>query len=123
MQRKIIFLSETYEGKVHDKKIADEEPLQFEKETELLQDSGFIGHQPKNAKVKQPYKNSKLNKLTEEQKNENKLQARKRVRIEHAICGVKRLRIVKDIFRNHREGMIDLSIQVACGLHNLRLAA
>ena len=123
MQRKIIFLSETYEGKVHDKKIADEEPLQFEKETELLQDSGFIGHQPKNAKVKQPYKNSKLNKLTEAQKNENKLQARKRVRIEHAICGVKRLRIVKDIFRNHREGMIDLSIQVACGLHNLRLAA
>ena len=123
MQRKIIFLSQTYEGKVHDKKIADEEPLQFEKETELLQDSGFIGHQPKNAKVKQPYKNSKLNKLTEEQKNENTLQARKRVRVEHAICGVKRLRIVKDIFRNHREGMIDLSMRVACGLHNLRLAA
>ena len=123
MQRKIIFLSETHEGKVHDKKIADEEPIAFEKETELLQDSGFRGYQPKNAKVRQPYKNSKLNKLTEEQKNENKIQAGKRVRVEHAICGVKRLRIVKDIFRNHREGMIDLSMQVACGLHNLRIAA
>ena len=67
---------------MHDKKIADEEPIAFEKETELLQDSGFRGYQPKNAKVRQPYKNSKLNKLTEEQKNENKIQAGKRVRVE-----------------------------------------
>lgn len=123
MQRKIIFLSETHEGKMHDKKIADEEPITFEKETELLQDSGFTGHHPENAKVRQPYKNTKLNKLTDEQKNENKTQASKRVRVEHAICGVKRLRIVKDIFRNRRDGMIDLSMQVACGLHNLRIAA
>jgi len=123
MQRKVIFLSETFEGKMHDKKIADEQPIEFEKETELLQDSGFVGHRPKNAKVKQPYKNTKLNKLTDDQKLENKAQARKRVRVEHAISGIKRLRIVKDVFRNHREGMIDLSMQVACGLHNLRLAA
>jgi hypothetical protein len=123
MRRKIIFLSETYGGKVHDKKIADEHPLEFDKEITLLQDSGFIGHNPKNAKVKQPYKNSKLKKLTEEQKIENKKQASKRVRVEHSISGVKRVRIVKDIFRNRRTGMIDLSMQIACGLHNLRIAA
>jgi hypothetical protein len=123
MQRKIIFLSETCEGKMHDKKIADEQPIEFDKEITLLQDSGFIGHHPKNAKIKQPYKNSKLKKLTEEQKIENKEQASKRVRVEHSIGGVKRLRIVKDIFRNRRAGLIDLSMQIACGLHNLRLAA
>lgn len=123
MQRKIIFLSETYEGKMHDKKIADEQPLEFDSEIELLQDSGFIGHHPKNARVRQPFKNTKLKRLTEEQKKENKMQASKRVRVEHAIGGVKRLRIVKDIFRNRRDGMIDMSMQVACGLHNLRLAA
>jgi hypothetical protein len=123
MQRKIIFLSETCEGKMHDKKIADEHPIEFVKEITLLQDSGFIGHNPKNAKVKQPYKNSKLKKLTEEQKMENKEQASKRVRVEHAISGIKRVRIVKEIFRNRREGMIDLSMQIACGLHNLRVAA
>lgn len=123
MQRKIIFLSETYEGKMHDKKIADEQPLEFDRETALLQDSGFVGHYPKNAKVRQPFKNTKLKRLTEEQKNENKIQASQRVRVEHAISGVKRVRIVKDIFRNKRDGMIDMSMQVACGLHNLRLAA
>jgi hypothetical protein len=123
MQRKIIFLSETCEGKMHDKKIADEYPIEFVKEITLLQDSGFIGHNPQNAKVKQPYKNSKLKKLTEEQKIENKEQASKRVRVEHVISGIKRLRIVKEIFRNRREGMIDLSMQIACGLHNLRVAA
>jgi len=123
MQRRVIFLSETFEGKMHDKKIADEQPIEFEKETELLQDSGFVGFRPKNAKIRQPFKNTKLNKLTYDQKAENRDQASKRVRVEHALSGVKRLRIVKDVYRNHREGMIDLSMQVACGLHNLRLAA
>ena len=123
MQRKVIFLSETFEGKMHDKKMADEQPIEFENETELLQDTGFWGYRPKNAKVRQPYKNTKYNKLTDEQKIENTAQASKRVYVEHAISGVKRLRIVKDIFRNHRQGMVDLSMQVACGLHNLRLAA
>lgn len=123
VQRKIIFLSETFEGKMHDKKIADEQPLEFDKEINLLQDSGFIGHKPKNSRVKQPFKNTKLKKLTEEQKNENKILSSQRVKVEHSISGIKRSRIVKDIFRNRRPGMIDLSMQVACGLHNLRLAA
>ena len=123
MQRKVIFLSETFEGKMHDKKIADEQPIEFEKETELLQDSGFVGFRPQKAKIRQPFKNTKLNKLSDDQKAENRDQASKRVKVEHALSGVKRLRIVKDVYRNRREGMIDLSMQVACGLHNLRLAA
>lgn len=45
-----------------------------------------------------------------------------RVRIEHVIAGVKRCRIVKDIFRNHKDGFSDLVMEVACALHNLRSA-
>jgi DDE superfamily endonuclease len=107
---------------VLDKKITDEEPLSFDKPIELLQDSGFKGHKPKNAIVKEPHKNSKLKKLTEEQKKENTAQASQRVKVEHAICGTKRLRIVKDIYRNKRE-TIDIAMTIACGLHNLRIAA
>jgi len=41
--------------------------------------------------------------------------------VEHAISGVKRSRIVKDVFRNKKPGLSDASMEVACGLHNLRV--
>ncbi|MFM7220074.1 MAG: hypothetical protein ACKO21_07660 [Nodosilinea sp.] len=45
-----------------------------------------------------------------------------RVRVEHTIAGVKRCRIVKDTFRNRKDGFSDLVMEVACALHNLRVA-
>ena len=47
--------------------------------------------------------------------------ARIRVRVEHAIAGVKRCRVVKDVFRNTKEGDSDSVMEAACGLHNLRV--
>ena len=44
-----------------------------------------------------------------------------RVRVEHAIAGVKRSRIVKDVLRNKRDDTSDSAIEAACGLHNLRV--
>jgi hypothetical protein len=44
-----------------------------------------------------------------------------RVRVEHAIAGVKRSRMVKDVLRNTKAGISDLSILLACGVHNLRV--
>jgi hypothetical protein len=44
-----------------------------------------------------------------------------RVRVEHAISGVKRSRIVKDVFRNTKDDFSDLVMVIACGLHNLRV--
>lgn len=44
-----------------------------------------------------------------------------RIEVEHVIAGVKRCRIVKDTFRNTKEGFSDLVMEVACGLHNLRV--
>ena len=45
-----------------------------------------------------------------------------RIEVEHVIAGVKRCRIVKETFRNTKEGFSDLVMEVACGLHNLRVA-
>ncbi len=59
--------------------------------------------------------------LTAAEKQANRKLARLRVRVEHAIAGVKRSRIVKDIFRNKKPGLSDESMEVACGLHNLRV--
>ena len=60
--------------------------------------------------------------LTEAEKRANRKLARVRVRVEHAIAGTKRSRIVKDVFRNKKPGLSDVSIEIACGLHNLRVA-
>jgi hypothetical protein len=44
-----------------------------------------------------------------------------RVRVEHALAGVKRCRIVKDVLRNTAEDVSDSVMEAACGLHNLRV--
>ncbi len=43
-----------------------------------------------------------------------------RIRVEHAISGVKRYRIVKDKLRNWKKGFCDLVMETCSGLHNFR---
>ena len=59
--------------------------------------------------------------LTDAEKHANRKLSRIRVRVEHAIAGVKRSRLVKDAFRNQKPGLSDLSMEIACGLHNVRV--
>jgi hypothetical protein len=42
---KVVFLSDTYEGKKHDKAIRDEEDYQFPPRSKLWKDSGFQGYE------------------------------------------------------------------------------
>jgi len=42
--------------------------------------------------------------------------------VEHVIAGVKRCRIVKEVLRLTKEGVSDLVMEIACGLHNLRVS-
>ena len=53
-------------------------------------------------------------------KEANRLISSIRVVIEHMISGVKRCRIVKDVFRNTKEGYDDVAMELACGLHHYR---
>jgi len=59
--------------------------------------------------------------LTEKKKENNRKLSKVRVKVEHAISGIKRSRIVKDIFRNTKDGFSDLVMVIACGLHNFRV--
>jgi hypothetical protein len=58
--------------------------------------------------------------LTDDEKKSNQLISSIRVVVEHVISGVKRLRIVKDVFRNTTADYDDLVVELACSLHNLR---
>jgi hypothetical protein len=51
----------------------------------------------------------------------NKIIASARIVVENTIAGVKRCRIVKDVFRNTKAGFSDLAMEVACALHNFRI--
>ncbi len=59
--------------------------------------------------------------LTDAENQNNRRISHVRVRIEHAISGIKRSRAVKDVLRNTKDGFSDLTMVVACGLHNLRV--
>ena len=45
-----------------------------------------------------------------------------RVIVENVLAGVKRCRKVKDVLRLTKAGMSDLVMEIACGLHNLRVS-
>ncbi len=51
----------------------------------------------------------------------NKLISGVRIVVENVICGVKRCRIVKEPLRLTKEKISDLVMEIACGLHNLRV--
>jgi hypothetical protein len=116
----IKYLSNTCEGKKHDKKIVDEAELEFPEKTDLYQDTGFQGFCPEGVNIHQPKKKPKGGELTQEEKEENAIISSIRVSVEHVIAGVKRCRIVKDVFRNTKDKYDNLVMQIACGLHNFR---
>ena len=59
--------------------------------------------------------------MTDKEKENNRKLSKVRVKVEHAISGIKRSRTVKDIFRNTKDGLSDLVMVLACGLHNFRV--
>jgi hypothetical protein len=52
----------------------------------------------------------------------NHLVSSVRIVVENVIAGVKRCRTVKDVLRLTKAGMSDLVMEMACGLHNLRVS-
>jgi hypothetical protein len=59
--------------------------------------------------------------LTAARKGANRKLGRARVRVGHALSGVKRCRIVKDVLRNTGDDTSDPVTEAACGLHHLRV--
>jgi len=55
-KKRISFLSQTYPGKTHDKKVADTENISYPKQMVLHKDTGFQGYEPNVRKLYQPKK-------------------------------------------------------------------
>ena len=119
--KKIKALSDTKEGSMHDKKLADDWELEFPPDSALFKDTGFQGYDPPNTIPIQPKKKPKGKELTPEEKQKNKEIARKRIGVEHSIGGAKIYHIARDIFRNHKEQFDDRVMEIVCGLFNFKI--
>lgn len=117
----ILYLSRTRGSRIHDKRCAQEENLHcHDPELKCLADSGLQGLDIGAMRMITPKKNTKLHKLSDSDKAQNRLISSIRVKAEHAIAGTKRNHSVSDTCRNIKEGFDDLLMSVACGLHNFR---
>lgn len=113
-------MGDTASGKTHDKKLCERENLAFPANALLDKDNGFQGYEPKGVITFQTKKKPRNGELSAEEKFINKIFSSTRISVENVFSGVKRCRIVKDVYRNFKEGFEDLVMEIACGLHNFR---
>jgi hypothetical protein len=117
----ILFLSDTYGGRTHDKPIADATPYPLPAGSGLVQDLGFLGFTLPGVDVLMPTKKPRGGELTVEAQLANQELHQRRLRIEHVNSSVKRCRIVKDRLRLWKKGIRDLVMELCCALHNFRV--
>jgi hypothetical protein len=117
----ILFLSDTYAGSTHDKRIAEATPYPLPAGSRLLQDLGFLAFTLGQVQIIMPTRKPRGRTLTRAQKAANRRIARRRVRIEHVNSRVKRCRIVRDTNRLRKAGIRDRVMEVCCALHNFRV--
>jgi len=114
--RRIVYLGATARGSTHDKALADTDAPPF---PPTSCGAGDLGYQPPHLRLTLPCKKPPGGELTAAEHAANTALARVRIRVEHAIRGMKRQRIAAEIFRNTTAGMLDQVAEVAAGLYNL----
>src|SRR2546428_310315 len=117
----ILFLSDTYGGRTHDKPIADVTPYPLPARSRLLQDLGFLAFTLPQVEILMPTKKPRGPEVMWEQHRTKPAPHQRRLRIEHVNSSVKRCRIVKDRIRLWKEGVRDLVMELCCALHNFRV--
>lgn len=118
-------LSKAREGKVHDKRLLDEEELAaaIPDELPIEVDLGFQGLQNEYVNIRIGHKKPRGGELTQAQKEENQALSRERVLCENAFAGVKRYNSVAVVYRNRVADFDDRLMLIAAGLWNFYLDA
>ena len=120
-KRKVRWCSPTVPGRRHDKAVAEASRLRLPQRLTVLGDSGFAGLDVGEAALITPWKRRRgQKKLSKKRRAFNRLLARHRIPVEHTLASVKRLRILREEFRNRRPGMADAVMEIGCALHNYR---
>lgn len=107
-------------GKMHDLKLFEKSKMRLTKEVEIKADSGYQGLQKKHGKALIPKKNTKLHKLTKEEKKANRELSKKRIKVENVIRRLKIFRILGERYR-HRRKRLGLRFNLISGIYNFEL--
>ena len=129
VDRVLLYVGRTFTGKNHDYGMFKQEFNKNEPWLEKIKaglDLGYKGIEKDypGGEIGIPHKKSRKSKnnpnpqLTEKEKAENRALSRVRIKVEHAIGGIKRYRILVHKFRNRVEGMFDDVIGICAGLWN-----
>jgi hypothetical protein len=120
----IHFLGFTWRGAIHDKAMAEQELPALERlpaqDVWMVKDTGYQSYCPEGVILLEHFKAKRGHPLSKLQKQINTWVSSIRVTVEHAIGGVKRLRLVSEKWRGKAHGRIDKAMAIAAGLHNLR---
>ncbi len=130
LDREVLYVGRTFTGRNHDYGMFKQEFRKGERWLEGIKaglDLGYKGIKKdyQGGEIEIPHKKPRKSKnnpnpqLTEKQKAENRVLSRVRIRVEHAIGGIKRYRILVHKFRNRVKGMFDDVIGICAGLWNL----
>ncbi len=123
--KKILLLTPTLHGSMHDKKLYDKLSLGNSIPSDVTQwlDGGFLGVDKTHLDISvvMPKKKPKGKELTQKEKEENHVISSIRVKSEHAIGGMKRLRCVSDIYRNKKANVEDKFMVLSAGIWNLEI--
>lgn len=124
--RYIHYVSRAWQGKSHDYKqlkhhFPPDQPWFSELSIEV--DLGYLGiAKDYDCKaVSQPKKKPKGGELTASEKADNRFKSSSRIRIEHAIGGLKRYRYLSDRLRTHKVCLYESSVLICAGLWNFIL--
>jgi hypothetical protein len=126
-EKRILYLGDTCPGSFHDYKLLKKSKIMeaIPRKCRIWVDLGFQGIRrdyPNHEKIVIPNKKPKNAELSKYQKEHNQIASRARIRVEHAIGGVKRLQSLSQVYRNKKENFEDRIMNIGCGLWNLHLA-
>ena len=116
-------LRPTVAGKKPDPKLAAESQLSWPPTATVIKDKGFEGYEVPGACNYQPQKKPRGGELSPLPKTLNAVLAGVRIVVAQVIAGVKRCRMVKDIWSKYdaMANFDDLVMAIACGWHNFRV--
>lgn len=114
---RIVSVSKSVPGTVHDLTIRRQGPP-LPNNARAYADSGYQGYQNDHANIDIPYKSSKKNPLTKDDKDYNHGLSSFRVRVEHAIRRIKTFRILTERFRYPRASHA-AKFAIAAGITNI----
>lgn len=115
---RIVHVSKTKPGSVHDFNLHKQEPP-LPLESRAFVDLGYQGLDKLHQETELPYKATKKKPLDQEEKEYNRALSRVRIKVENVLANIKIFRILKDCYRNKRK-RYNVKFNIIAGIVNLK---